>query len=249
MDAVLIIYMPTIYHSLPFVLMLIAIAAVSIATRKLTAGGTLMGAVIAVLVFLGAGYTGVSMLGAFFVLGTFATVWKKKEKALVKVQHDQSVRRDAGQVFANGGVAGLMGALSYFSPGKAQLYDLMMAASLASAMADTLSSELGMVYGRRFYNIISWKKDTKGLDGVISLEGTLIGVIGSVIIASIYAFGWGWDRGFWIIVLAGAVGNLSDSVLGALFERKHLLTNNGVNFLNTFIAAVIGGLIGLSLLK
>ena len=243
MDAVLIIYMPAIYHALPFILLLIAIVVSSIASKKLTVGGAFTGAVMAILIYLGFGYTGVSMLATFFILGTAATSWKKKEKAAVKVQHDQSTRRDAGQVVANGGVAGLMGALSYFFPERAQLFDLMMSASLSSAMADTLSSELGMVFGRRFYNLISWKKDTKGLDGVISLEGTLIGVIGSAIIALIYAMSLGWDRNFWLIILAGTIGNLSDSVLGALLERKQLLTNNGVNFLNTFIAALFAGLI------
>lgn len=243
MDAVLIIYMPVIYRSLPFILVLIAIVAASIATRKLTVCGALMGAITTIFIFLGSGYTGVSMLATFFILGTVATIWKKKEKTSIKVTHDQSTKRDAGQVFANGGAAGLMGALGYFLPERAQLFDLMIAASLSSAMADTLSSELGMIYGKQFYNIISWKKDIKGLDGVVSLEGTLIGVIGSVIIGLIYAFALGWDRGVWIIILAGTVGNLSDSVLGALLERKHLLTNNGVNFLNTFIAAVVAGAI------
>lgn len=235
--------MPPIYYSLPFVFVLIAIVAASIALRKLTIGGALTGAIIAILVFLGFGYIGVSMLAAFFIVGTAVTSWKKKEKASFKIQRDQSVRRDARQVLANGGMAGLMGALCCFFPGRAPVFNLMMAASLSSAMADTLSSELGMVYGRRFYNIISWKKDVKGLDGVISLEGTLIGLIGSAIIAFFYVLDLGWDVGFWIIILAGTVGNLSDSIFGALFERKHLLTNNGVNFLNTIIAATIAGLI------
>lgn len=235
--------MPAIYYPLPFILLLVVIVAASVASRKLTGGGALTGAAIAILIFLGSGYAGVSMLATFFIIGTVATIWKKNEKALIKLRHDQSTKRDAGQVLANGGVAALAGALSYFFPKEANLFNLMMAASLSSAMADTLSSELGMVYGRRFYNIISWKKDKKGLDGVVSVEGTLIGVIGSTVIALIYALGLKWDTSFWIIILAGTIGNLSDSVLGALLERKHLLSNNGVNFLNTFIAALLASLI------
>lgn len=234
--------MPAIYYFLPFILLLIVMVAVSIMSRKLTGGGALTGAAIAILIFSGSGYIGVSMLAAFFAIGTAATIWERKEKALIKVQHDQSIRRDAGQVFANGGMAGLAGALSYFLPKEASLFNLMIAASLSSAMADTLSSELGMVYGRRFYNIVSWKNDARGLDGVVSLEGTLIGILGSAIIALIYALRLRWDSSFWIIILAGTIGNLSDSVLGALFERKNLLTNNGVNFLNTFIAALLAAL-------
>lgn len=204
--------------------------------------GAITGGVIAAMIFIGAGYTGLSMLGAFFIFGTAATVWKKREKRPIKLKDDQSVKRNAGQVLANGGVAAITGTLIYFMPAKTELLRLMMAASLASAMADTLSSELGVVYGRRFYNVINWKRNERGLDGVISLEGTLIGIAGSTIIAVIYAFGFGWNNGILFILIAGTIGNLADSVLGALLERRHYLNNDMVNFLNTFIAALAAGL-------
>lgn len=229
-------------HYLPILLTVIAGIIISVKAKKLTLAGAITGGVVAALIFLGAGYTGVSMLAAFFIAGTTATSWKKKEKQLLKSSTDHT-KRNAGQVLANGGVAAITGVLICMIPAKTELLTLMMAASLASAMADTLSSELGMVYGRRFYNIISCKSDQRGLDGVISLEGTLIGIIGSAIIAIIYALGCGWTHTVWLILFAGTIGNLLDSVLGALLERKHYLNNDMVNFLNTLIAALAAGLL------
>jgi uncharacterized protein (TIGR00297 family) len=115
----------------------------------------------------------------------------------------------------------------------------MMAAAFASATADTLSSELGNVCGSRYYNILSFRKDMRGLNGVISLEGTLCGVAGSLLIALIFSAGFGWSiRVTAIITLAGTIGNIFDSLLGATFERRHWIGNDAVNFLNTAIAAL-----------
>lgn len=215
----------------------------SVTSRKLTIAGAIAGGIIGLLVFIGAGFTGIAMLAAFFVLGTAATSWKTEQKRAVKPHHDQSVRRNAGQVLANGGVAAITGLLSVIFPAQATLFVIIMAASLASATADTLSSELGMIYGRRFYNVITWRKEAKGLDGVVSLEGTAIGILGSAFIAVIYSLGYGWNNSFIFIVIAGTTGNLTDSVLGALLERKHYLNNDAVNFLNTSVAAILAWLL------
>ena len=77
------------------------------------------------------------------------------------------------------------------------------------------------------------------MDGVISLEGTLFGLAGSVLIAMIYSVRTGWSQPFWWIIIAGTLGNFSDSMLGATLERRRLLKNNAVNFLNTLVAATV----------
>lgn len=224
-----------------FLVILVIATSGAYALGKLTFMGTLAGGIIATVLYLGFMFAGVTLLASFFILAVVATSWQKRNKKLS--DFEQPEKRDAYQVLANGGVAGLMGLLNLYSPVYYPFFAVLMAAALASATADTLSSELGTIYGRRFYNVITLKPDEKGRDGVISLEGTLIGVAGSVIIALVFSCwaGWGWPALY--IIIAGTAGNLFDSVLGATLERGGYIKNNAVNFLNTGFAAFIAWLL------
>ena len=162
-----------------------------------------------------------------------------KEKVARGIAEQNKGERTASQVLANAGVAGIASLLACCYPAQ-HIFTVMAAAAFSSAIADTMSSELGSVYGKRFYNILSFKKDQRGLDGVISLEGTVAGIVGSCIIASVYAVGFGLHATtFLAIVIAGTIGNIADSILGATLERREVIKNDAVNFLNTLIAALI----------
>lgn len=224
-------------HLLIILALLIAMMAICVWTKKLTLPAALTAGLIGFLVYVGLKETGVLMLLAFFILGVLATVHKKEFKARYHPEILGSNGRNTSQVLANGGVAGLISILAIFDPQHSNLYVLMAASSLASALADTLSSELGMIYGRRFYNILTFKREPNGLDGVVSLEGTLIGAFGTCIIAFIYS---GFDKKGLFVIVAGILGNITDSLLGAAFERKKYIGNDMVNFLNTLIASLLG---------
>jgi uncharacterized protein (TIGR00297 family) len=222
---------------------LIAAMVICVKTRKLSIPAAIAGGFVGFLVFAGGGYMGLGMLVTFFLLGTLATGHKKEVKAKLNNDTLHPEQRKAGQVFANGGVAALMGLLILLDPLHATVYKMMLAASLAAATADTLSSELGMVYGRNSFNILTFKKEARGLDGVVSVEGTIIGALGAGLIATIYALSVGFDNNCIYILLAGIFGNLVDSVLGASLERRHFIGNDVVNFLNTLFAALVAQLL------
>lgn len=224
-----------------FFVILFAGIFLSVKFNKLSLAGALTGGAIGCCIFFGAGFTGIAMLGLFFILGTLATSWKINTKIALEAAEKNKGKRTAGQVIANGGVAGILGLLAALFYGQQQLFQLMMAASLASATADTLSSELGTVYGKRFYNILSLRNDRRGENGVVSIEGFVFGIIGSTLISLVYAIGFGWSRDLLWIIVAGTIGNIADSILGATLERRNYLKNDAVNFLNTLVAALIGG--------
>jgi uncharacterized protein (TIGR00297 family) len=243
----------------PDLLILLALAACAAASarwKKLTPTAALAGIIIGESIYIGDGCRGLAELALFFLLGTAATAWKKNEKLAIKGNAAHQPTRNTGQVIANGGVAAILGILAFLYPLHKDLYSGMLAASLASATGDTLSSELGMIYGRNHIDILTGKPDEKGTDGVISLEGLLIGLVGSAIIALAWlalkspaamptAIGPAAPhyptRATAIITLAGLLGNLADSLLGATLERKGVLSNNTVNFCNTAIAALCAG--------
>ena len=216
----------------------IAISAIIVVSKgKLTNMGGLVGCAVAYSVYAGAGVVGLLMLGLFFVLGTLSTSFGKRVKDTIKIDDNNGGRRTAGQVIANGGVAAVCGIFALAFPQHSQLLIVMLAASLSSATADTLSSELGTIYGKRFYNILTFKKDIRGENGVVSLEGTMLGIGGSAVIAISYCLVYGWKY-FLLIVVAGTIGNITDSILGAVLERKGYIKNNTVNLLNTIVAAL-----------
>lgn len=211
----------------------------SILAKKLTVLAAFTGGILAYLIFIAAGYPGIAMMTTFFILGSAATSLYRYKKQAFASSEEEKKGRNAMQVLANAGAAAIAGVVTLFYPQLTYLMLPALGAAFASATADTLSSELGMVYGKRFFNVISFKPDRCGMDGAISLEGTLIGIAGSCIIAGIYAIGWGWNISFFFIVLAGTLGNLADSILGAVLERKGMIGNDAVNFLNTLTAAVV----------
>jgi uncharacterized membrane protein len=88
------------------IVLLILLAGIifSIGRKKLTLPAALTGAILGWLVYKGGGYTGLAMLTSFFILGTAATSWKKKEKMLIKGHAAHQQTRTAGQVIANGGI-------------------------------------------------------------------------------------------------------------------------------------------------
>ena len=213
----------------------------SVRAGKLTTAAAATGGALGLLIYLGSGFTGLALLALFFGLGTAASSWRVADKRRLGLAEENKGRRTAGQVVANAGVAGMLGLLAWQCPPAAPLARLMLAGSFAAATADTLASELGNIYGRRYYNILTLRPDARGLNGVVSLEGTALGLAGTAVLAGAYCLGFGWGPAFGWLLVAGTAGNLLDSVLGATLERRGWLRNNAVNFINTLTGALVAG--------
>lgn len=222
-----------------FIILQSLVILVSILKRKLTTGGTIMATLMGIMIYAGFGIKGIMITGSFFVIGNLVTSWKKRSKIKFGLAENEHGERTMGQVFANGGAAAILALAAILFPSSEEILFVAMGAAFSSATADTVSSELGTVYGKEFFNILSFKKDQRGENGVISLEGTIAGMVGSLIIATVFSLYEGFNINFVIIFIAGTSGNIVDSLLGATVERQGWLGNNSVNFFNTISAAII----------
>jgi uncharacterized protein (TIGR00297 family) len=203
--------------------------------RGVNLGGALAGSVIA-FILAAREIRMFYLLLAVFVITLAATRLGSRRKQQLRIA-EPARGRSASQVMANLGVAGLIAALA--PPG----WTVLALGALAEAAADTSSSEVGLAFPGKTILITTWKTVAPGVDGGITLHGTAAALAAAVIVALAARFS-GLLSGHQaaIVIYAGFLGSLADSLIGALLERHGWLNNDQVNLLSTAAAAAIAWL-------
>jgi uncharacterized protein (TIGR00297 family) len=146
--------------------------------------------------------------------------------------------RTAAQAMANLGIAALVVAAAPAA------WPVLALAALAEAAADTGSSEIGMAFPGRTLLITTLRPVPAGTDGGVSAFGTVAALLGAAAVALTAAVaGLVSARQAGMIAIAGFLGTLADSLLGALLERRGWLNNDLVNLLSTTATAGIAWLL------
>jgi uncharacterized protein (TIGR00297 family) len=223
--------------------------------RAATPGGAFTGATITASLMLSTAAfpyqpwrTALSPVMAVFVLTWIGTQLGREHKERLGTAEKRQ-GRTAAQVAANLGLAALVSSelaqswltnSGWFSRASQLPLLAVGLAALAEAAADTVSSEVGQVWGGRPRLITTLRPVEPGTDGAISLAGTLAGVLAAGIVAGVgmLALGGGATI-FWISCAGGVFGLFFDSLLGATLERRGWLNNDAVNFLSTASAAAL----------
>lgn len=158
----------------------------------------------------------------FFVTSTYLTAWRhgEKRRRSYAVLPDATAR-DAWQVLANGGLFALAGfGWVFFGSWHAGLFGF---GALATAMADTWATEVGMALKAAPRSIVTWRPVAPGTSGGVSAIGLAASVVGAFLIAAlaVVSFEVPYDVPRLEAVFAGGLaGALTDSLLGATVQSR-----------------------------
>ena len=203
-----------------------------------TYAGAAAGFLVTSLLFLSGGPAMFIAVLLVFVLTLTATKFGRARKQSLTIA-ERSGGRDGGQVLANVGISATFAALSAITPYRLPLLAGALAA-LAEAACDTVSSETGKALALEARLVTSGKIVPAGTNGAVSLPGTMLGAIAAALVAlEAVVLGLLDPRRATIVAVAGVLGMVIDSLLGATLERRGWLTNNTVNLVSTFAAALL----------
>jgi len=220
--------------------------------------GTLMLGLVILLTFgFELGYAGMLVLLAFFLLGNLVTKYKYDIKAKLGVAEGNKGMRDINNVLGNG-LSPLIFAVFYAVSSQSHntLFLLGFSSSVATACADTFSTEIGQAEGNPRL-ITTLKKVPVGTNGGISLPGLGASLLGSCLISLVCLTFW-LDLQMsssailllsCVCFLSGFLGSLVDSIFGATIEDRNPLKLNKhhVNILATLFGGIFAILLGYSL--
>jgi uncharacterized protein (TIGR00297 family) len=227
------------------------VVAVGLGTVTYTTGtasveGMLSGVLLCLLTIVLGGPGWFAVLISFYGIGALSTKFRYEEKADRGVAEENEGARGTGNVLGNSAVA--LAAVVGFAaaphlPVDAGLFRLAFAGSLAAAMGDTLSSEIGGLFDNPRL-VVTGERVPPGTDGAVTWQGELAGVVGAALVGLLtvavlpVAPLMGPAAAMAVVTVGGVAGMTADSLLGATVEGD-IIQNETVNLLATLMGALV----------
>ncbi len=221
-----------------YVILLFILGFITYYRKSLDKVGSAVMVIMGIIIIFSAGVNWLLLIVLFLIMSLLATKYSKKYKQSLG---EFEGRRTSKNVISNGVVACFMAAFGGFVPAFAGGF----IGAIATATSDTLASEIGVLDPHPRL-ITTFQKVDPGTNGAVSVLGTTVGIVGAAIIGiAAYLLGIMPNPllSIAVAIISGTVGCFMDSILGAIFENRHLLTNEHVNLIATIVGALVGILI------
>jgi len=185
--------------------------------RALTQSGWLGAVITGTAIFGFGGLAPGLLLIAFFASSSLLTRYKESAKVEVAESFAKGGPRDLGQALANGVVASVV-AIVYGMAGEPPWLFAAFVGAMAEANADTWATELGVLSAQKPRLITSGRVVAPGASGGVTWLGTSAALAGAALIGGLAALFYRDGRLLPLGALAGLLGSLLDSLLGATVQ-------------------------------
>jgi len=232
--------LPDLQHMAGIYVFALALGIAAYKMKAADAEAVLSEVIICLLVIFFTGIVWFLLLLSFYLLGSGFTRYKYARKQELRIAQSRGGVRGYKNVYSNSLVPLVMAVL--YGVYGSDIFAFAFLGSVATATGDTLASEIGETARSTPRMITTFRKVDPGVDGGVTLLGEAASVFGSlstgILAAATGMAGW---SGLAAALLGGFLGTNFDSLLGATFQSRGLLSNNGVNLFATLFGALVGG--------
>ncbi|XP_002406957.2 transmembrane protein 19 [Ixodes scapularis] len=220
--------------------------------KSLDVSGALSGLILGFVLTLSS-YCFQAVLLVFFVSSSKATKFRSSQKRKFEADHKEGGQRNWVQVLCNGGIAAEFALLYMLECGMGEklvdpsrnwqcaMLSLAVLSAMAESCGDTWASELGSVWssGDPFL-ITTLERVPRGTNGGVSVAGTFFSGLAGALLGLVYYLSLvvcvgsttlrtSPTQGALVVVgaLAGSLGSLIDSFLGATLQYSGLDASSG----------------------
>ncbi|MGC8505412.1 MAG: DUF92 domain-containing protein [Thermoplasmata archaeon] len=225
---------------------LILLFLLSVRFRVFSRRGNIAALIVGAVIGFGGSLLWLLLMVIFAVTSFIATKAFFKQKEASRLQEGKHGERSSSNIIYAGIIGVVLALLNFFRV--YWVYDygeffLLFAVSFSVINSDTFASEIGVI-DRNVIMITNLRKTEPGVNGGISLLGSLASLIGGLIIG--VTFSLFYFSGFNIavvifITIMGFIGSNIDSVLGATLENRGLISKGQVNLFSSVITVALSG--------
>jgi uncharacterized protein (TIGR00297 family) len=224
----------------------VPIAAISYAAGVVRGSGLVAGLAYGLVIFTFGGYRAFLILLLFFLAGSIASKVGVARKAAAGAAEESKGARGAGSVVGKCTVGAVIAVLIGASGGSSSADDVLPAVlglaylgAFAAALADTLASELGPLFGGKAFLLKSFRLVPHGIPGAVSIGGTACGLIGPLLVG-LLAIALGMVPGELVVILmiSSLIAIMFESFLRGFCSGQSMLQKQLPNALLTLIGAI-----------
>ncbi len=241
----------------------VAMAAISYRKRIFDLSGSLSALVVGMVIGICGSVLWLVLLLIFLITSFAATKYKIEWKRAEGFQEGSKGERSWRNIAANGAIPTVIAFASFVSEVAANgnpdanmfpkdVASFLFVSAIAVAAADTAASEIGII-DPRVYLITTLRRVRRGVDGGISMTGTLVAFVAAAytsIVAYVVFAAFDTDllagpRTLLIPLLCGFFGCQVDSLIGATWETRGRIGKLGNNFLSIALGTLFALLFAL----